>query len=231
MRCAFVSIDDFHSNRLFDRLVAAQVLRREVEWVRVTEKVQVNMLATQLGRVDKAFFIRWPHIVPPSVHLNNECIVFHTSNLPEGRGGSPLQNQIMEGVVLSHVNAIVMSDPVDCGDVYLSSPITLQGSVSDIWLAITDTVFDMICRILADDIKPVPQGAPSLPSYRRRTNNELTSVTRADSLDVFRFIQMLDGPGYPNAFIDVGDFRLTLSRASFREDGSILCDAVIKRRP
>ena len=37
---------------------------------------------------------------------------------------------------------------------------------------------------------------------------------------------MLDGEGYPNAFVQVGNFRIEFSRAASKEE-SILCDAKI----
>lgn len=224
MRCAFVSKNDSTSINLYCRLVNEMP---DVEWCFLTSKEQVELV--KIGRYDRTFFFRWPHIVPQRIYKDTSCIVFHTSNLPEGRGGSPLQNQIMDGILLSHVNAIKMSDPVDSGDIYLSSPITLQGSVGDIWLAISDIVFDMIGRLVREDIVPNPQQSGTT-TYKRRTNNDLSQVLRGSAREVLRFIQMLDGPDYPNAFVDAGDYRLSLSRASMREDGSILCDAVIRRR-
>ena len=43
---------------------------------------------------DWVFFFHWSDIVPKEVYEKYKCAVIHTGNLPEGRGGSPLQNQI-----------------------------------------------------------------------------------------------------------------------------------------
>lgn len=226
MRCAFVSTPDSVSNSLFTRLI--KETPTSINWVHVTDKTSANLL--RLGRYDIAFFFRWPVIVPKEIYESTKCITFHTSNLPEGRGGSPLQNQVMDGILQSRVNAIKMSEPVDSGDIYLSEPISLQGSATDMWLAISDVVSDMIKRLCNDtSIVAVPQETPTGSQYKRRTNNDLAQVSHDDIVNVLRFIQMLDGPGYPGAHVDVGDFRLTLSRAKLQNDQSVLCDVVIRK--
>ena len=40
------------------------------------------------------FFIHWSWLIPKEIYENYECIVFHMTDLPFGRGGSPLQNLI-----------------------------------------------------------------------------------------------------------------------------------------
>lgn len=227
MRIAFVSTGDWIATQLFEKLLAEH---REYCWIHLTEKLQVDMLGTRLGACDIALFFRWPHIVSKQVFSMSKCIVFHTSDLPEGRGGSPIQNQIMEGAISSKVNAIQMTEQVDAGPVYASAPVTLQGSASDIWLAISHVVFKLIGTILLTDPRPFPQSLAHGKPFKRRTDNDLAQVSRGDIEKVLRFIQMLDGPGYPGAFVDMGDYRLTLSRAGLCDDGSVLCDAKIRRR-
>ena len=41
------------------------------------------------------FFIHWSKLIPENIYKNYNCIQFHSSNLPRGRGGSPIQNQIL----------------------------------------------------------------------------------------------------------------------------------------
>ena len=40
------------------------------------------------------FFPHWSWIIPKDIFNNFQCIVFHMTDLPFGRGGSPLQNPI-----------------------------------------------------------------------------------------------------------------------------------------
>jgi len=118
------------------------------------------------------FFFHWSDIVSSQVHANNRCVVIHTGNLPRNRGGSPLQNQIMEGIVDSRVNAIEMVEEVDAGAIYCSLPITLQGNLRDIWMTISDRAYDLICECIEGTALPKKQEGER-QVYRRRKNNEI----------------------------------------------------------
>ena len=121
---------------------------------------------------DWVFFLHWSKKVPEKVYKNYRCVVLHTGNLPNGRGGSPIQNQILDGVVESKVNAIVMGEEIDAGDVYCSLPITLQGSLTDIWLSIVDRAYELIRKCIFKNPKPKKQGS-NASVYLRNKNNIL----------------------------------------------------------
>ena len=84
----------------------------------------------------------------------------------------------------------------------------------------------MIAKIIVDQQDPMTQaGVPEL--FKRRTPGE--SAVPDDLSDLgkfFDFIRMLDGAGYPRAFLRFGRFRIEFSRASMYE-GKIVADATI----
>ena len=41
------------------------------------------------------FFPHWSYIIPEEIYGNFNCVIFHMTDLPYGRGGSPLQNLIV----------------------------------------------------------------------------------------------------------------------------------------
>ena len=49
-----------------------------------------------------------------------------------------------------------------------------------------------------------------------------------DIIEIHKFIQMLDGDTYPNAFLNVGNYRLEFSRSKIDGD-EILSDVKIRR--
>ena len=51
------------------------------------------------------FFPHWSHIIPQDVYENFTCVVFHMTDLPFGRGGSPLQNLISRGIYKTKITA------------------------------------------------------------------------------------------------------------------------------
>ena len=176
---------------------------------------------------DWIFFFHWSKIVPKDVYERNRCVVIHTSNLPNGRGGSPIQNQILEGIVESRVNALVMEGEIDGGSIYYSLPVTLQGTISDIWSAIADRAAVLIKKCVQDNPTPKKQVGKS-QKYKRNKTNNLPVCDTKDLEKIHRFIQMLDGDTYPKAFIEIGNFKLEFSRSKLG-DSCVLSDVLIRK--
>ncbi len=170
---------------------------------------------------DYIFVPHWSWIIPAEIYTKYKCIIFHTADLPSGRGGSPLQNQIISGVKNSYVCAIQCADEVDSGDIYSKEPVYLgRGNIDEILLDISDLIFKkMIPDILERDPVPVPQKG-KIVTYKRRTekqsNIQASEVTGIDNL--YDFIRMLDGEGYPKANLEIGNFKISFSNVSHRGD-------------
>ena len=49
---------------------------------------------------DYILFYGWSWIVPTNLVKNFNCVMLHPSPLPKYRGGSPLQNQIINGEIV-----------------------------------------------------------------------------------------------------------------------------------
>jgi methionyl-tRNA formyltransferase len=56
----------------------------------------VEMLAALDPRY--VFFPHWSHRIDSAIFERFECVIFHMTDLPFGRGGSPLQNLIARGI-------------------------------------------------------------------------------------------------------------------------------------
>lgn len=67
------------------------------------------------------FFPHWSWIIPKNIFDNFECIIFHMTDVPFGRGGSPLQNLISRGVYKTKISAIKAMEELDAGPVILKS--------------------------------------------------------------------------------------------------------------
>lgn len=225
MRCAFLSTATRTSHDVYDRV---RSLTPEIEWMGIEPDQEPKVWEEEkYAEYDYVFVFRWPRIIRPSALKHSKFIGFHTSNLPHGRGGSPLQNQIIDGIELSRVNAIQLSEKVDAGPIYCSKEVSLQGTIDDVWRVIGIAVSEMISKIVRSEPIPVPQEAMALSPYKRRTDNRFGQTEGLDA--AYRFIQMLDGEGYPHAHVDVGPYRIELSRASLRGE-ELICDAKITVR-
>jgi methionyl-tRNA formyltransferase len=165
------------------------------------------------------FFPHWSWIIPEEIHKDFECVVFHTADLPYGRGGSPLQNLILRKIYRTKVSALRVAEGIDTGDIYLKKDVDLSlGSAEELLQRVSDVVFfEMIPCIIESKPTPIPQ-AGEVFSFARRTPEEsnLSALVPDSLVDVYDFIRMLDGEGYPRAFLDLGGFRVSFSEVNRR---------------
>ena len=86
---------------------------------------------------DFILFYGWSWIINDEIINKYKCIMLHPSPLPKYRGGSPIQNQIINGELNSKVTLFLMNDKIDEGDIILQDNITLDGHLNDIFNQIT----------------------------------------------------------------------------------------------
>lgn len=176
-------------------------------------------LTAALGSISPRyiFFLHWSALVPANVFEKHECVCFHMTDVPYGRGGSPLQNLIQLGKTETVMSALRMEKALDAGPVYGKRPFSLQGRAEEIYLRAGELCWEMVRRIVDTQPTPVPQQGEATP-FRRRTPEQSALPTSGELSRLFDYIRMLDAPGYPLAFVQHGDFRLELSHAELSGD-------------
>jgi methionyl-tRNA formyltransferase len=175
------------------------------------------------------FFPHWSHRVPTEILDAAECVCFHAADVPYGRGGSPIQNLIARGHRETMVSALRMVEELDAGPVYMKRPMSLEGLAEEIFVRLAGTVTDMIRDIAAAEPVPVPQEGEPVVFRRRKPEQSRLPGDAATLAELFDHLRMLDADGYPRAFLDIGEFRLELSRPALRAD-CIDADVRITRR-
>lgn len=173
------------------------------------------------------FFLHWSWKVPDEIIEQFECVCFHMTDVPYGRGGSPLQNLIARGHRETKLTALRMSGEFDAGPVYMKEALSLAGGAEEIYLRAARLSAAMIQRMILDEPAPVPQrGKPVI--FKRRKPEE-SEIRDQDSLErLFDHIRMLDAEGYPRAFLEHSGFRFEFSRPALY-DGRIVTDVKITR--
>lgn len=209
------------SRRVFDEVIS----KLPGEWYFINSAQDLT-----LGRIKKInpqyiFFLHWSWKVPRDIIDNYRCVCFHMTDVPYGRGGSPLQNLIIRGHHHTKLTALLMTHEFDAGPVYLKEDLCLDGNAEEIYIRASYLVAEMIKRIISEQLEPVPQtGEPTV--FKRRKPEE-SEIPELNSLrELYDFIRMLDATGYPRAFIKYKGFRFEFSRAAFY-DGRIVADVVI----
>ena len=82
------------------------------------------------------FFIFWSKKISENIFSKFLCIQFHSSDLPKFRGGSPIQNQILNNVYKTKLSAFKINQKIDDGDICLKSNISLYGKAENIYQTI-----------------------------------------------------------------------------------------------
>lgn len=159
------------------------------------------------------FFLHWSAHVPDEIIKTYECVCFHMTDVPYGRGGSPLQNLIVRGHKHTKLTALKMVAEFDAGPVYLKEDLCIHdGSAEAVYLSATEKSAEMIRRIITEEIKPVEQeGTPVIFARRRPEESGMPDFDDLDKL--YDFIRMLDARGYKKASFDRNGLRFEFSRA------------------
>lgn len=184
----------------------------EIRIVSTKEELTADMV--NAFEPDFVFFPHWSFYIPSEIYDKWECVVFHMTDLPFGRGGSPLQNLIVRGIKTTKLSAIRVVNEMDAGDVYLKEELDLSGAAHEIYDRASDIIFKkMIPAILKGDITPKPQEG-EVVAFKRRTKADGEILPQMNIETIYDYIRMLDAEGYPNAFVKFGDYSLEFSNAS-----------------
>ncbi|NFA59982.1 methionyl-tRNA formyltransferase [Clostridium sporogenes] len=172
------------------------------------------------------FLPHWSWIIPKEIYETFNCIVFHMTDLPFGRGGSPLQNLIERGIENTKISAIKVNEGIDTGDIYFKESLNLNGTADEIFIRASQIIFKkMISRIINEKILPKKQSGGVI-QFKRRNFSQSEILSNFDLGKIYDYIRMLDGEEYPKAFIKFGKYKLEFSRASLKNN-KIIADVEI----
>jgi methionyl-tRNA formyltransferase len=210
---------------LVERLSAAFP---SISFRRIVSPEELKSVALWTVRPDWIFFPHWSWIIPEDIYANFRCVIFHMTDLPYGRGGSPLQNLIVRGHKATKISAIVCSKGLDTGDIYRKRDLSLEGTAEQILVRASDVIEEMIRDLLEQSPVPEPQnGEVTIFARRTPADGDISGLTNTKS--VYDYIRMLDADGYPRAFANIGAIAMEFSEAELK-DGVVEARVRIKIR-
>lgn len=214
------------------------VVAGQREWVaQAYNKDPVGSYAQSIGCIrtfpkgSKVFFVHWSDKVPDDVIRDYICIGFHMTDLPFGRGGSPLQNLIMRGIYKTKLTAFRLSKSFDAGNILLKRDFEIDKMepAKETYARVSMLAIQMIKEIEEKrDYVGVPQGI-SKESFKRRKpeQSRLESLQYGNAQTTCAFIRMLDAPDYPHAFIGGATWKIEFTDAEIVE-GRLTAKATFK---
>ena len=219
------------SNRNWNRNLENDLSERfeNYHFIFISEPEQFTASFLAHSHPVKVFIPHWSFIIPEEIYSHFECIVFHMTDLPYGRGGSPLQNLILRGLTETKISALRVEKELDAGPVYLKRDLPLWGTAEEIYIRANRIICEMIGDIICNNPLPIRQeGEVVIFKRRKPTQSNMAEVQHTDQL--YDMIRMLDAEGYPHAFIENDSFRFEFTRASLKADGSICADVKILKK-
>lgn len=172
--------------------------------------------------IEVIIFVGWSDIIDADVIDKYTCLCYHPSDLPLYRGGSPLQNQIIDGVTSTNGTLFKMDHNIDSGPVYQKEPLSLEGDMDQIFINLEINAATLIEKFITDfqftkNVNFVAQNDLFATKFKRRKPemSEITidEIVNCDGLYLYNKIRALGDP-YPNAFIRTRDGkRLLIKKA------------------
>jgi methionyl-tRNA formyltransferase len=136
--------------------------------------------------------------------LNRHNLVVHGSELPKGRGWSPMTWLILEGKNRLPVTLFEAVDAVDAGDIYGQKFIELDGT--ELIEELRDKQASATIELLNEFIERYPNvtGTPQVgePSYYPRRNKEDSELDIHQTIsEQFNQFRVADNEKYPTYFV------------------------------
>ena len=189
-------------------------------WKILTKKSQLNFKSLKRYNPKFIFFPNLNINIDKKIIDNFNCICFHETDLPFGRGGSPIQNLILLKKNITKLTALKIENgiKVDEGKVYIKRKVKLNGTGLDIYKRCAQEILKMINVIISKKITPKKQ-VGKITSFKKRKPKDSKIPDKIYNLsEIYDIIRMLDIPGYPKAFIKKKNFEVSFDNTNIKKD-------------
>ena len=160
-------------------------------------------------------------IISSEIVKENIILGVHPSDLPDYAGGSPIQNQIINGISNSKMTLFKLSEELDSGPYLSKLPLSLDGHINDIFkrMELTSTILfkDFLDsypnNIFKDINRPSKIFKRIKPGDSELTKNMFQQLSLKQ---IFDLIRCREDP-YPNCFLKDTSGKLIFKFCEFEE--------------
>jgi UDP-2,4-diacetamido-2,4,6-trideoxy-beta-L-altropyranose hydrolase len=176
-----------------------------LRWLRAGHRVLWTHEQLEVPSGDFCFLLGCSQIVPPTTLARfRNTLVVHESDLPHGRGWSPMTWQILQGASRIPVTLIEATGQVDAGPIYAQEWVTFEGHelIGELRAAIGRAAIDLCARFVSEYPTILDHATPQngeATFYARRTPSDSrldTGRTLASQFDLLRVVDALRYPGF-----------------------------------
>lgn len=214
-------------NEIIEEILAERGLIDKDSYI-LRSKEEVSLSVIDKINPDLIFFPHWSFRVPEEVIQKYSCICFHSTPLPYGRGGSPIQNMIKRGHNTTEVCSLLMEEQFDAGPVFLRTKVSLDGDLHQILIRIYEAIASQIKVFKEKEPEPLNQEGAVVHFKRfQETDNEIDFNVSIEK--IYDQIRMLDSDLYPSPYLEAGECIIEFADAVY-EKGQLTSTVNIKKR-
>lgn len=156
-----------------------------------------------------AFYLGCVRITPPDIlRRNRKNLVVHESDLPKGRGFSPLTWSILGGADKIPICLLEAADEVDSGPIIYKYMVQYEGHelIEELRAPIGNTYIDACLRYLQEATPPLGKSQVGEASYLPRRSPKDSILDPDKSLrEQFNLLRVVDNEKYPAFFVLNGE--------------------------
>ncbi|MHB1126203.1 MAG: UDP-2,4-diacetamido-2,4,6-trideoxy-beta-L-altropyranose hydrolase [Bacillota bacterium] len=175
--------------------------------------------AAAIPKGDFLFCLGYGRVIPPGIlSRNRHNLVIHESDLPRGKGWSPLTWMILEGANEIPIVLFEAAESIDSGKIYLREKMNFRGMelIDELRRVQAETSIKMCLKFIGEYPELVALGIAQEgeSTYcRRRTNDDSRIDPDKTIREQFNLLRVVDNQRYPAFFeIDGHTFILKIER-------------------
>lgn len=201
------------------------IVNTEDDYILITNKDLCTPEFIDSINPDIIFLYGWSWYVVPEITNKYLCMCLHPSPLPKYRGGSPIQNQIMNDELESAVTIFHMGEGLDDGPIYYQESFSLDGYLPEIFQRIESIgswgTKLIILKYKNNMLVSFDQDEAKATSYKRLkpSNSEIKPIDflNNSALYFYNKIRGLQKP-YPEAYIRCKSGKLIFEKVRYEKD-------------
>lgn len=158
----------------------------------------------EIPKLEILFVLGYTKLIPKKFYCNCKLpVVIHESNLPMGRGFSPIQWQILAGINKIKVCLIELSERFDSGDIIYTTNIQFKETdlYDDIRKKQSQATFRLVYRLLKNypKYKKKPQEG-KISYFKKRTKKDSRIDINKSIKEQFNLLRINNNESWPSYF-------------------------------
>jgi methionyl-tRNA formyltransferase len=202
------------------------VEKRSYLWHKDSKKIHCSLCSTKESleemvksqHYDIIVLLGWSWKVPNHIVDSHYVIGMHPSDLPDYAGGSPLQNQILDGLTMTKATLFKLDKNFDSGPILGKVDLSLEGHIEDIFKNLS-AASNILLDSFFQSYPNITEIAQTKTFSKKRLKPEDSSLTKEKLLNMsakklYDEIRCREDP-YPNVTLEDETGTLIFKRVEF----------------